>query len=110
MERKYAVEFTQWAEADLDDIVTYIAENDNVQDAVKVYVKLKEKISALDTMADRGRIVPELKRIKVLEYKEVIHNPYRIIYKIENQVVYIVAIFDGRREIDDIIYRRVTGM
>jgi len=106
----YQIEFTQWAEFDLDEIVTYIAENDNVHDALQVFYNLKEKIAELDELAVRGRIVPELKRIKVFEFREIICTPYRIIYKIENQVVYIVAVFDGRREIDDIIYRRVTEL
>lgn len=110
MTGKYKIEFTNWAESDIDDIVTYIAENDNVTDAVKVYLKLKKRISDLNELADRGRIVPELKRIKVMEYKEIIYNPYRIIYKVENQVVFIVAVYDGRREIDDVIFRRITEL
>lgn len=110
MTGKYKIEFTHWAESDIDDIVTYIAENDNVTDAVKVYLKLKKRILGLDELADRGRIAPELKRIKVMEYKEIIYNPYRIIYKVENETVFIIAVFDGRREIDDIIFRRVTEL
>ena len=58
----------------------------------------------------RGRIVPELKRIKVMDYREIIVNPYRIIYRFEDNTVIIFAVFDGRRQIDDIIYQRVTGL
>ncbi|MCP5046389.1 MAG: type II toxin-antitoxin system RelE/ParE family toxin [bacterium] len=108
MTAPYRVEFTRWAESDLDQIVTYIAENDNVSDAVRVYYALKKKVSALDELAVRGRVVPELKRINILKFKEIIHSPYRIIYKIEDTVVFIVAIFDGRRDIAGVIYRRVT--
>jgi hypothetical protein len=28
----------------------------------------------------------------------------------KNKTVFIIAVFDGRREIDDIIYQRVTGL
>ncbi len=110
MPEKYRVEFTHWAESDIDEIITYIIENDNVTDAIRLFHKLKEKISALDKLADRGRVVPELKQINVLDYKEIIYKPYRIIYIVEDNCVFIVAVFDGRREIDDIIFRRVTGL
>jgi toxin ParE1/3/4 len=110
MSIRYRVDFTRWAESDLDQIVTYIAENDNVTDAIRVYHRLKERVQALDEMADRGRIVPELKRINILEYKETIDSPYRIIFKIEREIVFIVAIFDGRRDIGDVIYRRITSL
>ncbi len=107
---RYEIEFTQWAETDLDHIVMYIAENDSVSRAVEVYLKIKEKIFSLEALADRGRVVPELKRIRVMEYKELIHSPYRIIYRVEHKTVFIVAVFDGRRQLDDIIYQRVIGV
>ena len=44
---RYKIEFTQWAETDLDHIVMYIAENDSVSRAVEVYLKIKEKIFSL---------------------------------------------------------------
>jgi toxin ParE1/3/4 len=144
MKNTYEIEFTHWAESDLDEIAIYIAENDDisiaarfdsravtrkrmktntnefaqhigsprrgVSKAVRVYLKLKEKILNLTESPYRGRIVPELKRIKVMDYREIIVNPYRIIYRVENKAVTIFAVFDGRRQIDDIIYQRVTGL
>ncbi|MCK4763526.1 MAG: type II toxin-antitoxin system RelE/ParE family toxin [Candidatus Aminicenantes bacterium] len=109
MTEEYKIEFAEWAESDLDDIVTYIAENGEVSRAVKIYYKLKQKISSLNIMAERGRVVPELKRIGVKEYREIIYSPYRIIYMIKETTVHIIAIFDGRREIADIIFQRITG-
>jgi len=35
-------------------------------------------------------------------------NPYRIIYLVKDKTVFIIAVFDGRREIDDILYDRIT--
>lgn len=103
----YSVEFTLGAETDLDNIVGYIAANDSVPKAARLYYKLKEKIQALDELPERGRLVPELKRINVLDYKEIIIKPYRIVYKIENKTVFIIAVFDGRRDIEDWIYHRI---
>jgi len=108
MSTEYKIEFTGWAESDLDDIVTYIAENDDVSRAVKFYYKIKQKIFSLNVLAERGRIVPELKQINVRDYQEIIYNPYRIIYTVKDTTVFIIAIFDGRREIEDIIFRRIA--
>ena len=60
MKNTYEIEFTHWAELDLDEITTYIAENDDISKAVRVYLKLKEKILNLSEFPNRGRIVPEL--------------------------------------------------
>lgn len=109
MTGEYTIEFTNWAESDLDDITTYIAENDGVPRAIKVYYKIKKKILTLDVLAERGRIVPELKRINVKDYREIICDPYRIIYMVKDSTVFIIAVFDGRREIEDIIFRRIAG-
>ena len=108
MKNKYAIEFTHWAESDLDEIALYIAENDDISKALRVYLKLKGKILNLDEFPLRGRIVAELKRIKILDYREIIVNPYRIIYRVEDKTVFIVAVFDGRRQIENIIYQRVS--
>jgi toxin ParE1/3/4 len=110
MKSSYDIEFTQFAESDLNEIATYIAENDDISKAVKVYLTLKETILALNESPKRGRIVPELKRIKVMDYREIIVNPFRIIYRVEDKTVFIIAVFDGRRQIDDILYQRVTGL
>ncbi|MGD2085775.1 MAG: type II toxin-antitoxin system RelE/ParE family toxin [Candidatus Aminicenantes bacterium] len=110
MKNTYEIEFTHWAESDLDGIAVYIAENDDISKAVRVYLKLKKKILNLNESPYRGRIVPESKRIKVMDYREIIVNPSRIIYRVEDKTVTIFAVFDGRRHIDDIIYQRVTGL
>ncbi len=106
----YEIEFSSWAEQDLDELIKYISENDSITRAVEVYLKIKEKVSHLSQFPDRGRIVPELRRIRIKEYREIIHAPYRIIYMIKERTVFVMAVFDGRREIADIIYQRITGL
>ncbi|MCX6584646.1 MAG: type II toxin-antitoxin system RelE/ParE family toxin [Candidatus Aminicenantes bacterium] len=108
MNNTFEIEFTLLAEVDLDEIALYIAEHDEVNKAVQVYFKIKKKILTLAEFPDQGRIVPELKRIKIMDYREIICNPYRIIYLVKDKTVFIIAVFDGRREIDDILYDRIT--
>jgi toxin ParE1/3/4 len=58
-------------------------------------------------MPDRGHVPPELERIGVLEFREVFYKPYRIIYQIIGNNVYIHCILDGRRDMQDILQQRV---
>ena len=61
----------------------------------------------LSAFPRRGRVVPELKDIGVLDYREVFFKPYRILYFIETPHVYVIGIFDGRRDLEELLHRRL---
>lgn len=98
---------TSDAQRDLEDILTYIEAHDSTDRAEYVYQRIKKAILGLSSFPKRGRIVPELKEIGVLEYREVFFKPYRILYFIESARIYVVAIFDGRRDLDEALQRRL---
>jgi len=102
MIEEYIVNFTKDAEMDLDEIVSYIA-NDSPQNALKILNKLQSKVNSLNRMPERGRYVPELLDKNIREYRELIENPWRIFYKIDRNEVYVLAIIDGRRNIQEIL-------
>ncbi len=106
MNESFKVKFTEWAELDLDNIITYIAENDDRQKAIQIYLTIKEKVFSLSEFPKRGRVVPELNRININDYMEIIYKPYRIIYFIKNKTVYIVGVLDGRRDLEATLYQR----
>ena len=60
MNKKYQVEWAAIAQYDLKQIIDYIA-IDSPDNASRILQKIKQKVSDLYTMPDRGRIVPELK-------------------------------------------------
>jgi toxin ParE1/3/4 len=107
MSDKFQVKFTEWAELDLEYIIAYIAENDDIQKAIKIFSKIKEKVFSLSKFPKRGRVVPELNRINIKDYIEIIYKSYRIIYFIENKTVFIVGILDGRRDLESTLYQRI---
>jgi toxin ParE1/3/4 len=61
----------------------------------------------LETMLLRGHIPPELERIGVLEFREIFFKPYRIIYQVIRSDVYFHCVLDGRRDLQDLLQRRV---
>ena len=81
MNKKYQVAWAAVAQHDLKQIIDYIA-IDSPGNASRILQKIKQKVSDLYFMPDRGRIVPELKEQGVHIYRELIISPWRVIYRI----------------------------
>ncbi len=86
-------------------IIKYIA-LDNKTQANKVYLAIKQKTENLRQMPLQGRIIPELNYYGIVTYRELITPPWRIIYKIEANQVWVLAVIDGRRNVEDILLDR----
>ena len=95
------------AEQDLFDIYHYIAANDSPDRAEYVLDQLEGLCSRLVNMPQRGHVPPELDRIGVMDYREVHFKPYRAIYQIIRQGVYVHCILDGRRNMQALLERRL---
>ena len=108
MSRIYKVEWTSNAKEDLLNIVDYIKQ-DSVNAARKVYVQIKEKAQSSNFFPLRGRVVPELQRQGITIYRELIENPWRIMYKVENDTVYIMAIFDARQNVEELLLQKLLN-
>jgi plasmid stabilization system protein ParE len=64
-------------------------------------------VKNLNVSPKRGRIVPELERYGYVVYREIIVDYWRIMYKIEHDTVYIMVVIDGRRNVEDIILKKI---
>ena len=106
MSQKFEVKILNSAEEDLNDIILYIA-LDNKEIAFKIFDRLYEKIMRLEQFPEQGRIVPELMDQNITEYRELIETPWRIIYTISNDTVYVYEVIDGRRNVQDILIKKL---
>jgi toxin ParE1/3/4 len=104
---KFEVFLTQDAEDDIFEIFNYILENDSENNANYVFNKLKEACLSLISFPDRGHTPPELERINVFSYKEIHFKPYRIIYQVIENKIYIHCVFDGRRDLQEVLEKRL---
>ncbi len=104
----YKVSWARGAEADLNNIILYIAE-ESPANVREILDKIKEKASSLTQIPERGQIVPELQDQGMLLYRELIVSSWRILYRISSKKVYILSMFDSRKNVEDVLLKKVTA-
>jgi toxin ParE1/3/4 len=104
--KQFEVIWTKNAQFDLESIIEYI-KIDSLEIAKKIFFEIKEESSNLYYFPQRKRVVPELQQIGILKYREIIHERWRIIFKIDNTKVYILLVVDSRRNLEDILFQRL---
>jgi addiction module RelE/StbE family toxin len=105
--KTYQVLWTHTAQQDLTEIVEYIAQ-DSIADALAILQKLETRAALLVALPNRGRIVPELLHTGVSQYRELVSAPWRIIYRVENKQVLIMAVLDSRRDLQTVLLNRLS--
>jgi plasmid stabilization system protein ParE len=95
------------ARRDLEAIFSYLAGR-SPQAALSILSRLEARARSLATLSDRGRIVPELARLHIQEYRELVVPPYRILYRGRAPRVLVLAVLDARRSLEDILLDRLV--
>lgn len=107
--RKYEVLLTEGAEQDLESIYDYIAEFDCKANADHVLDRLLEVVESLSAFPERGSYPKELVALGIRDYRQTAFKPYRVIYRVMAQKVYIYVIADSRRDMQSLLARRLLG-
>lgn len=53
------------------------------------------------------RTLPELRDQGISQYRELVIPLWRVIYRISEKAVYVLAVFDSRQNIEDILLKRL---
>lgn len=106
---RYKVLLTEGAEYDLEAIHDYISEFDSPLSADYVLEQLLEATEALATFPERGSYPKELLSLGIRDYRQTFFKPYRMVYRIIEQHVYVYLIADGRRDMQSLLVRRLLG-
>lgn len=106
MDQEYKVVWTRSAVFDLESIIEYVAENRPLT-ARALFRRLKKQIETLSHSPQRGRYIPELEEQGIFLYRELIISPWRVMYRVHERVVYVMAIIDSRRNIEDILLEKL---
>lgn len=104
--KTYKVVVSTLASRDLASILEYVAGHHGLDAALSVDGLLDEALRSLDSLPDRGHRVAALEQHGITSYREIVAAPYRIVYRITGREVWVLAIVDGRRDLDELLYER----
>ena len=103
----FLVQLTGDAARDLEEICDYIDRHDSPGRADHVLERIEKAFGGLSEYPRRGSYPKELLDIGIREYREVFFKPYRIIYRMIDNNIYVMVIADGRRDMRALLERRL---
>lgn len=108
-EARFEVELTQGAEDDLEAIYDYITEHRSAAVADRLLDAFLEKVSTLERYPERGSVPKELDALGIREFRQILLDTYRLLYRVSGSRVVILVIADGRRDMQALLERRLLG-
>ncbi len=108
-DRTFRVEWADVARRDLEEIADYV-HRESPAAALRLVEQIEQRASALEAMPNRGRVPPELVRFRVQLYQEILVTPYRLLYRVHQDSVAVLGVFDGRRDLEDVIIGRLLSL
>ena len=103
----HPVILTNDAARDLEDIYDYIERHDAPGKANHVLDQVDKAFDSLSENPLRGAHPKELLLIGIRNYREIFFKPYRIIYQVMDNKVYVLLIVDGRRDMQTLLQQRL---
>ena len=103
----FAVRLSSDAVRDLEDICDYAAQVDGRSRAQQVLTRIEDAVAALSEFPDRGSFPDELLEFGIRRYREVFFKPWRIVYRVGDDSVFVLLIADGRRDMRTMLLRRL---
>jgi toxin ParE1/3/4 len=107
-EPRFRVVWSDAAALDLLRLASWVAA-ESPADAAALLIRLRRRAGTLASSPARGRVVPELAFFGISVFREVVERPYRIVYRIAGRTVFVLGVFDGRRELEDVLLERLTA-
>ncbi len=95
------------AESDLDDIYCHIATSEGQEQAELIQERLINVILTLQHLPARGKVPLEMLNFGINDFKEIQSPPWRILYYISGHIVGVVAVLDSRRNIAELLQKRL---
>ncbi len=103
----YPVGMTDDAARDLDELYSYIDRHGEPGKADLVLERIEKVLASLAKTPERGAYPRELLDLGIREYREVFFKPYRIIYRVIGDGVFVLLIVDVRRDMQSLLQRRL---
>ena len=102
------VVFLQSAEADLKALRTYIVKNFGQEVWHASYGKIRDAVAMIESHPKAGRIPPELERLNIAQYRQLLSGMNRLIYELRGDTAYIHIVSDSRRDLQGLLLKRIV--
>jgi len=103
----FVVFLTADATRDLEELYQYVALHDVPGKAEHVLTGIEKALGSLAESPERGAYPKELLALGIRDYREIFFKPYRVIYRVADDGVYVFLIADGRRDMQTLLQRRL---
>jgi toxin ParE1/3/4 len=105
----YEVRLIRGAEDELEGLYFYLAEHGSPAQANALLDAMLDKVEALERFPHRGAVPKELAGLGIRTFRQLVLAPYRILYRVIGRDVFVLAIADGRRDMQALLERRLLG-
>ena len=104
---KHKIIWSKDAGDELFDIISYIKYNTGNITAKKINDKIMHEVERISENPEGRRIAPLLREFGINHIHQLNINPWIIYYKLNNNKMEIVSIIDGRRNLEEILYKKI---
>jgi toxin ParE1/3/4 len=104
---KYKIKWSKDAGEEFAEIISWYKYNAGKNIARRIYTKINARIKRLKDMPGIGKPVQILKDIGVNAYRQLVQDNWILYYRIEGQTINIISVIDGRRNLEEILYKKI---
>jgi len=104
---KHEIIWSKDAGDEFFEIISYIKYNTGKITAEKIYSKIMNEIKRVSTNPKTRIISPLLREFGINHIHQLNINPWIIYYKTEKNIMEIISIIDGRRNLEEILYKKM---
>jgi toxin ParE1/3/4 len=105
----FEVRLTLSGQRDLEQLRSYLLETAGAARTREVLIAIRDAFAMLSSFPERGAQPKELGDVGDFDYRQIVVDRYRIVYRIEGQLVLIFVVADGRRDMQSLLTKRLLS-
>jgi toxin ParE1/3/4 len=105
----FAAFLTHEARNDLAAIGEYIAHHHSDEEALATVEKIEVRVASLAEFPLRGSVPRELEEMGNRDHRQLLVAPYRLVYRVLDNAVFVLLIADGRRDLRALLRYRLLA-